>query len=101
MFEIFDTFGLILHAAPMFWFAIILFFNLMCFIMFGIDKRAAVKHGMRTPEALLIACSLLVSATGSFIGMIAFNHKTAKPLFYLTVPVLAVLQILVVVLSYC
>jgi|GEM_PF-5799169 len=101
MFEIFDAFGTVLHSAPAFWMSLILFFNVMCFAMFGIDKRAAVRHAQRTPEILLITCSLLCSATGSFVGMIVFNHKTAKPLFCISIPFLAVLQMLVLTLSYC
>ena len=41
---------------------------------------------------------LLFGAFGALCGMILFNHKTHKPLFYITVPILAILQIAAIVL---
>lgn len=69
------------------------FMSVSTFLLFGWDKHAAVYRKPRIPEVLLIALSVLLGAFGALCGMIIFNHKTKKKLFFITVPVLAVLHI--------
>ena len=71
---------------------------LLTFLLFAWDKHLAFYHRQRVPEAVLLIMSLLFGAFGALCGMIFFNHKTHKPLFYITVPILAILQIAAIVL---
>ena len=67
--------------------------NLVAFAMYGIDKRRAIKNKWRIPEKRLLLAALLGGAFGALWGMILFHHKTKKAKFFLTVPVLFVLQV--------
>ncbi len=67
--------------------------NLTAFIMYGIDKRRAIRDQWRIPEKKLLLAALLGGAPGALWGMILFHHKTKKAKFFLTVPVLFVLQV--------
>ena len=67
--------------------------NLVAFAMYGIDKRRAIKNKWRIPEKRLLLAALLGGAFGALWGMILFHHKTKKARFFLMVPVLFVLQV--------
>ncbi len=67
--------------------------NLTTFIMYGLDKRRAIKDKWRIPEKRLLLAALLGGAPGALWAMILFHHKTKKAKFFITVPVLFVLQI--------
>ena len=67
--------------------------NLVTFAMYGIDKRRSIKDKWRIPEKRLLLAALLGGAFGALWGMILFHHKTKKAKFFLTVPVLFVLQV--------
>ncbi|MEG0019291.1 MAG: DUF1294 domain-containing protein [Oscillospiraceae bacterium] len=68
-----------------------LIFNLISFVMFGLDKRLAVKGHWRIREKDLLLASLF-GGFGAGLGMWLFHHKTRKPKFYITVPVFGVLN---------
>lgn len=67
--------------------------NLTAFVLFGIDKRKAVKRRWRVPEATLLTVAALGGGAGALIGMYTFHHKTRKPRFYLGVPMLLVTEL--------
>lgn len=80
-----------------------LFFGLMpllyficclTFALFAYDKHLAVFGRWRIPEWLLLCCSFFAGAFGGLCAMVLFNHKTQKAAFYVTVPVLLFVQIL-------
>lgn len=59
----------------------------LAFVHYGIDKGIAVRNGKRsrlkrewrrTPEAVLLAESLLGGAVGASLGMLIFHHKVNK-----------------------
>ena len=66
--------------------------NLIGFIMMGSDKRKAIKHAWRTPEAVLFLPALLGGCIGSILGMHVFHHKTKHWYFVIGIPVIFVLQ---------
>jgi len=74
----------------------ILLVNLGGFIAFGIDKKRSIRSKWRIPEATLMAFSLFGGAIGCLLGMKAFRHKTQKPLFYIGIPVILLIQVLLV-----
>ena len=64
----------------------------LSFVLIGWDKQLARRRRFRVPEALLLAAAALGGSAGTGLGMLAFHHKTRKPLFYLSVPILFLLQ---------
>ena len=73
--------------------------NLVTFILFGIDKYAAIKSKWRIPVANLLGFSFAGGAIGGIIAMYLFHHKTQKNYFAVGLPMMIVTQI--VVLFYC
>ena len=67
--------------------------NLAAFAAFGIDKRKAVRHRWRIPEATLLGLCLLGGALGGLAGMHLFHHKTRKARFFVGLPVMLALQL--------
>lgn len=55
--------------------------NLISFIVFGWDKRLAIRHKRRIPENTLLGISLLGGIGGAALGMVVFNHKVSKKSF--------------------
>lgn len=72
--------------------------NIVTFIAFGMDKRAAVRGRWRTPEATLLGLSLIGGAAGALIAMHVFHHKTRKMVFAVGVPVMLVIHIVLIAL---
>ena len=73
--------------------------NLVTFILFGIDKYAAIKGKWRIPVATLLGFSFAGGAIGGIIAMYLFHHKTQKNYFAVGLPMMIVTQL--VVLFYC
>lgn len=67
--------------------------NVIVFLMYGADKKKAVKKEWRTPEKTLILGGL-IAPWGAILGMHFFRHKTQKAKFKLNY-VFAVLHIAV------
>ena len=53
---------------------------------------AARRHRRRIPEALLLAFAACFGSLGVLAGMYVCRHKTRKPLFTITVPLLLLAQ---------
>lgn len=66
--------------------------NAIAFLLYGMDKFKAVHHKWRIPEKVLILSAALGGGAGALIGMLVFHHKTRKPLFFLGVPVILILE---------
>lgn len=66
--------------------SVILIWNIAVFIMYGIDKRRAVKHKWRISEKTLILSALLEGGIGAFSGMFLLRHKTKHTKFLILVP---------------
>jgi len=67
--------------------------NIVAFLTFMIDKLLAPSAMRRVPELVLLLMALLFGATGAYLSMRFFRHKTRKPLFYILVPVMMALQL--------
>lgn len=70
--------------------------NLAAFIMYGIDKRKAVKQAWRIPESRLILMAVLGGGLGAWLGMKVFHHKTKHIKFTVFVPLFLILHILLI-----
>lgn len=62
--------------------------NLIAFFIFGIDKLKAKRDSYRISEKTLITICAVGGALGGLLGMMIFHHKTSKPKFVITVPML-------------
>lgn len=78
-------------------FAVVLW-NVMTFILYGIDKGKAVKHKWRISELALLMCAFLMGGIGALLGMFVFRHKTRHLKFTIGVPLACILNIAVVIL---
>ena len=61
----------------------VLLINSAVFIMYGLDKRAAVKGFRRISEFSLHLLALLGGWPAAFVAQSVFHHKTRKPAFQL------------------
>lgn len=76
----------------------LLLVNAAGFILMLVDKTKARKNKWRIPEATLLAVALVGGSIGSLIGMKTVRHKTKKPVFYIGIPFIITLQVLLAVI---
>lgn len=60
--------------------------NVFAFLIYGMDKRKAIKEQWRIPENTLIASAFLGGGLGALLGMFVWHHKTKKWKFRILVP---------------
>lgn len=80
----------------------VLYIYLLCisivtFFVYGMDKWKAKKRQYRIPEKTLLILAVIGGGVGALIGMCFFRHKIKKPKFYLGVPAILLMQILILV----
>lgn len=56
--------------------------SITAFIVYGIDKRRAVKHRRRLDESLLLGLGIMGGAPGAILAMEIFRHKTQHWYFW-------------------
>lgn len=66
--------------------------NGLTFVLMAADKHKAKNNKWRIPERTLWLLSIFGGASGSFLGMRAFRHKTKQPPFIIGMPLLVVLH---------
>ena len=69
--------------------------NALGFVIMLADKRSAQKKLWRIPESTLLTVAVLGGGVGCFLGMRLFRHKTRKPKFYIGIPVILALHLLI------
>ena len=72
--------------------AFLILMNASGFAIMLLDKNLARHHCRRVPEALLLAIAACFGSLGVLIGMYLCRHKTKKPLFTISVPLLLAAQ---------
>lgn len=77
-----------------------LVWNLVTFIVMGIDKAKAKRSKWRISEATLMTLAFAFGGIGVFGGMKVFRHKTKHDKFAIGVPVLLVVNILMIIGGY-
>ena len=73
----------------------LLIINALGLLIMLADKEKAKKHLWRIPESTLLTVAVLGGSVGCYAGMRLFHHKTRKPKFYIGVPVIFAVQVLV------
>lgn len=61
----------------------IIVINIVSFLVYGIDKRCAIKNKRRISEHTLFVYSFIGGFIGAILGMKLFHHKTRKLKFYI------------------
>jgi len=67
--------------------------NLITFLTWGWDKRAAKKGGQRISEKRLLWLAFLLGSPGAWAGVHFFRHKTIKRSFRWRLIAVTVLQV--------
>ena len=67
--------------------------SLLLFAAMGLDKRLAQRQRRRISEKRLFLLAMLGGASGGWLGMYAFRHKTRHWRFALGFPALALAQL--------
>ncbi len=70
--------------------------NFITWIAYGLDKGRAKSGKWRIPERTLLLLALIGGSLGALAGMILFRHKTRKPKFFVSVPVMFVVHCVIV-----
>ena len=70
--------------------------NLAVLLLYGLDKCKAKNHRWRVSEAALMMAAVF-GVFGAYGGMHLFHHKTQKPKFYIGVPVIFVVELMLFV----
>ncbi len=68
--------------------------NVIAFLVFGIDKRKAVKNKNRVPEKTLFLLAGIGGSVGALTAMEVFRHKTKHLSFTVGIPLILIAQIL-------
>lgn len=74
--------------------------NALGFLIMLADKEKAKKRLWRIPEATLLTVAALGGSIGYLAGMKVFHHKTRKPKFYIGIPVILALQLILGVIVF-
>ncbi|MCR5590305.1 MAG: DUF1294 domain-containing protein [Lachnospiraceae bacterium] len=75
----------------------LLVINLAGFIAMAADKGKARRNKWRIPEATLFLFAIFGGSLGCLLGMRIFHHKTQKPRFYIGIPIILIIQVLILV----
>ena len=68
-------------------------FNIVTFLVYGIDKWKAKQGSWRISEATLLILAVIGGSIGAFIGMKVWHHKTMHKKFKYGLPLILLGQI--------
>lgn len=60
--------------------------NLIAFVLYGIDKKRAIRNEYRIKESVLLWMARLGGGIGCWLGIKIFRHKTKHTKFKVVVP---------------
>jgi uncharacterized membrane protein YsdA (DUF1294 family) len=74
--------------------------NVIVFLLYGVDKRKAKKGKRRISERTLLITAFFMGGIGAFFGMVLFKHKTKHWKFKILLPLYAVFNIAIAAVAY-
>lgn len=80
--------------------AYLLLINAAGLLIMLIDKRKAIKNRWRIPEKTMFTVAVLGGSLGVYAGMQLFRHKTKHAKFYIGVPLILAVQIIISVFIF-
>lgn len=83
---------MMIHSSLILYLVII---NVITFVIFGVDKYKAIRQEWRIRESTLLGLALIGGSIGGWLAMYIFHHKTKKVKFFVGIPVILVIQIVV------
>lgn len=75
----------------------LLIINLIAFVLYGIDKKRAIRNEYRISEKVLLWIARLGGAIGSWLGIKIFRHKTKHTKFRIVAPLWMIIWVIVIV----
>ncbi|MBR1513783.1 MAG: DUF1294 domain-containing protein [Bacteroidales bacterium] len=77
----------------------LLIINLIAFILYGVDKKRAIRNEFRIRERVLLWMASLGGGIGSWMGLKLFRHKTKHTRFRIVIPFWTLIWIAAVVFA--
>ena len=74
----------------------IVIWNVVTFLLYGIDKRRAGNGEWRISEATLLGIAFLLGGVGSWLGMKVFRHKTDHMKFKIGLPLAVIINAVII-----
>ncbi|TYP77548.1 DUF1294 domain-containing protein [Paenibacillus methanolicus] len=71
--------------------------NIAAFMLMGNDKALARQGKRRVSERRLMTYAAIGGSVGAYLGMRAYRHKTKHAKFYVGLPVLVIVHVVVLV----
>jgi len=93
-----NNFRLFMDTGISIFISIIVIWNLIVFVLYGLDKYNSKGEGRRISEITLLITAFLFGGLGAFSGMHLFHHKTKHTKFIILIPVSIFVNILTVIL---
>lgn len=75
----------------------LLIINAVSWLFMLADKQKAIRKAWRIPEAALLFLAAVGGSLGALLGMKIFRHKTLHLKFFLGLPLLLVIHIIVLI----
>ena len=80
--------------------AVCILMSLLTFCLMAADKSFAKRRARRIPEKTLFLFAALFGAPGGVLGMLTFRHKTKHTAFCIGFPLLALVQLALLLCLY-
>lgn len=71
--------------------------NVAAFLLYGVDKKRAIKGQWRISEKTLLGVGAIGGSLGALLGMYCFRHKTKHWRFRILLPLFLLLQMGIVI----
>lgn len=79
-------------------FIYLLIINACSFLLMLADKKKAIKNRRRIPERTLLSAAFLGGSLGAVVGMHLCRHKTKHPKFFIGLPCILAIHIVLLIL---
>ena len=80
---------------------ILLIWNVVVFILYGVDKWKSIHNKWRIKERVLLLFAFFMGAIGALAGMSVFRHKTKHVKFKILLPLALITNIAIAIGCFC